>query len=137
MVEGTHEPLVDKRDFAIVQGKLKSRQRPGASGEPSLFAGLLKCGECGKSLTVRYTNAKHPQRIYSCKTYNAFGKHHCSQHRIEYDTLTSLVLHKIRECAAAALMDGEAVADRLTGNCEAEQKGQREALERASPADLR
>ena len=135
VVEGTHEPLVDKRDFAIVQRKLKSRQRPGASGEPSLFAGLLKCGECGKSLTVRYTNAKNPQRIYSCKTYNAFGKHHCSQHRIEYDTLTSLVLHKIRECAAAALMDGEAVADRLTGNCEAEQKGQREALERALAKD--
>ncbi|OKZ72229.1 MAG: recombinase RecB [Clostridiales bacterium 52_15] len=123
VVEGTHEPLVDKRDFAIVQSKLKSRQRPGASGEPSLFAGLLKCGECGKSLTVRYTNAKHPQRIYSCKTYNAFGKHHCSQH------------HKIRECAAAALMDSEAVADRLTGNCEAEQKGQREALERALAKD--
>ena len=84
---------------------------------------------------IRYTNAKHPQQIYSCKTYNAFGKHHCSQHRIEYDTLTSLVLHKIRECAAAALMDGEAVADRLTGNCEAEQKGQREALERALAKD--
>ena len=83
----------------------------------------------------RYTNAKHPQRIYSCKTYNAFGKHHCSQHRIEYDTLTSLVLHKIRECAAAALMDSEAVADRLTGNCEAEQKGQREAMERALAKD--
>ena len=73
MVEGTHEPLVYKKDFAIVQGKLRSRQRPGQSGEPSMFAGLLKCGECGKSLTIRYTNAKHPQQIYSCKTYNAFG----------------------------------------------------------------
>ena len=26
-----------------------------------------------KRQTIRYTNAKHPQRIYSCKTYNAFG----------------------------------------------------------------
>ena len=73
VVEGTHEPLVDKRDFAIVQRKLKSRQRPGASGEPSLFAGLLKCGECGKSLTVRYTNAKHPQRIYSSRPTMPLG----------------------------------------------------------------
>ena len=32
------------------------------------------------------------------------------------------MLHKIRKCAAAAMMDGEAVADRLTGNCEAELK---------------
>ena len=78
--------------FDIVQNKLKSRQRPGQTNEISLFAGLLKCGECGKSLTIRYTNAKHPQRIYSCKTYNAFGKNHCTQHRIDYDTLYSLSL---------------------------------------------
>ena len=74
MVEGQHEPLIDRMSFDIVQNKLKSRQRPGQTDEISLFAGLLKCGECGKSLTVRYTNAKHPQRIYSCKTYNAFER---------------------------------------------------------------
>ena len=135
MVEGTHEPLVDQKSFAIVQDKLKSRQRPGASGEISLFAGLIKCGECGKALTIRMTNDKHPRQIYSCKTYNAYGKHHCSQHRIEYDTLYSLVLNKIRECAAAALMDGEAVADRLTDTCQTEQQGQREALERSLTKD--
>lgn len=130
VVEGTHEPLVDRTSFDIVQEKLKSRQRPDQGGEPSMFAGLLKCGECGKSLTVRYTNAKHPQQIYSCKTYNAFGKHHCTQHRIDYEVLYSLVLNKIREGARAAL-----VAGRLTDTCEAEQKGQREALERALSKD--
>ena len=135
VVEGTHEPLVDQKSFAIVQDKLKSRQRPGASGKISLFAGLIKCGECGKALTIRMTNDKHPRQIYSCKTYNAYGKHHCSQHRIEYDTLYSLVLNKIRECAAAALMDGEAVADRLTDTCQTEQQGQREALERSLTKD--
>lgn len=135
VVEGTHEALIDKKNFAIVQEKLKSRQRPGQSGEPSMFAGLLKCGECGKSLTVRYTNAKHPQQIYSCKTYNAYGKQHCSQHRVDFDMLYSLVLNKIRECAAAALMDGEAVADRLTNTCQAEQQDQREALERSLTKD--
>ena len=57
----------------------------------------------GKSLTVRYTNAKYPQQIYSCKTYNAFGKNYCTQHRIDYDTLYNHVLRKIRECARAAL----------------------------------
>ena len=135
VVEGQHEPLIDRMSFDIVQNKLKSRQRPGQTDEISLFAGLLKCGECGKSLTVRYTNAKHPQRIYSCKTYNAFGKNHCTQHRIDYDTLYSHVLRKIRECARAALMDGEAVADRLTNTCEAEQREQREAMERSLTRD--
>lgn len=129
VVDGQHEPLIDRMSFDIVQKKLKSRQRPRQAGEISLFAGLIKCGECGKSLTVRNTHAKHPQRIYSCKTYNAFGKHHCTQHRVEFDTLYDHVLRKIRECAGAALTDQEAVAKSLTDTCESERQGQREALE--------
>ena len=68
MVEERHEPLIDSKSFAIVQDKLKSRQRPRQDGETSLFAGLIKCGECGKSLTIRTTHAKHPQQIYACAT---------------------------------------------------------------------
>ena len=135
VVEQRHEPLIDRKSFAIVQDKLKSRQRPRQNGETSLFAGLIKCGECGKSLTIRTTHAKHPQQIYACKTYGAFGKTHCSQHRVEYDTLYRLVLNKIRECASTALMDGEAIAGKLTDTCEAEQKGQREAWERSLAKD--
>ena len=135
VVEQRHEPLIDSKSFAIVQDKLKSRQRPRQNGETSLFAGLIKCGECGKSLTIRTTHAKHPQQIYACKTYGAFGKNHCTQHRVEYDTLYRLVLNKIRECASAALMDGEAIAGKLTDTCEAEQKGQREAWERSLAKD--
>ncbi len=67
VVEGQHEPLIDRMSFDIVQNKLKSRQRPGQTNEISLFAGLIKCGECGKSLTIRYTNAKHPQQIYPAR----------------------------------------------------------------------
>ena len=135
VVEQRHEPLIDSKSFAIVHDKLKSRQRPRQDGETSLFAGLIKCGECGKSLTIRTTHAKHPQQIYACKTYGAFGKNHCTQHRVEYDTLYRLVLNKIRECASAALMDGEAIAGKLTDTCEAEQKGQREAWERSLAKD--
>ena len=135
VVEERHEPLIDSKSFAIVQDKLKSRQRPRQDGETSLFAGLIKCGECGKSLTIRTTHAKHPQQIYACKTYGAFGKNHCTQHRVEYDTLYRLVLNKIRACAKAALTDGEAIAGKLTDTCEAEQKGQREAWERSLAKD--
>ena len=39
-----------------------------------------------------------------CIRDSAFGKNHCTQHRIDYDTLYSHVLRKIRECARAALM---------------------------------
>ena len=131
VVEGQHQPIVDRSSFEIVQEKLRSRQRPRQNGEVSLFAGLLKCGECGKALTIRATNAKHPQQIYACKTYNAYGKNHCTQHRIEYDTLYQLVLEQIRACAQAALQDEEAVKNKLSNSCKAEQKAQQKALERS------
>ena len=83
VVEGQHQPIVDRSSFEIVQEKLRSRQRPRQNGEVSLFAGLLQCGEGGKALTIRATNAKHPQQIYACKTDNAYGKNHCTQHRVE------------------------------------------------------
>lgn len=135
VVEERHEAIIDRTSFDIVQQKLKSRQRPGKSGEFNLFAGLLKCGECGKSLTIRNSNEKHPKKIYSCKTYNSFGKHHCTQHRIDFDILYGLVLNKIRECAKAALMDGEAIAGRLSATCQSEQDSQREALEHSLTKD--
>ena len=135
MVEGRHEALIDRSSFEVVQEKLRARQRPRQNDEVSLFAGLLKCGECGKSLTIRATNAKRPKQIYACKTYNAYGKNHCTQHRVEYDVLYKLVLNQIRECAQAALQDEEAVAGRLSDACAAEQSAQREALERSLAKD--
>lgn len=45
------------------------------------------------------------------------------------------MLNKIRECAKMALVDGETVAGKLSDTCEAEQKGQKEALERSLAKD--
>ncbi len=131
VVEGCHEPIIDKNSFNILQEKLKSRQRPKQNGEISLFAGLIKCGECGKALVIRTTHDKNPKKIYACKTYNSFGKKHCTQHRIDFDTLYSLVLNKIRECAKAALYDKENTAEKLSVICESGQKTGRESLEKS------
>ncbi len=113
VVEGQHEPIIDRTTFDIVQEKVKSRQRPRQTGDFSLFAGLIRCGECGKALTIRYTNAKNPQQIYACVTYNKFGKAHCTQHRVDYDALYQQVLHSIRECASAVLLKKQDIVDRL------------------------
>lgn len=130
IVEGMHEALVDQDTFDIVQSKLKSRMRPRDDGNYSLFAGLIKCGECGKALTIRRTNEKHPKMIYSCKTYNAYGKQHCTQHRIEYDKLYKLVIEEIRQLARKALADKDGAAEQLAENCSAEQKAQAETYAR-------
>ena len=60
IVEGMHEPIIDQDSFDIVQRKIESRKCSRGDGTTSLFAGLIKCGECGKALTIRKTNARNP-----------------------------------------------------------------------------
>ena len=111
VVEEQHEPLIDRMSFDIVQNKLKSRQRPGQTNEISLFAGLIKCGECGKSLTIRYHKRKTSRsRFTPARPTMPLERTTAPSTGLDYDTLYSHVLRKIRECARAALMDGEAVA---------------------------
>jgi len=126
VVEGTHEPIIDRATFDIVQEKLRSRQRVRNNGELSLFAGILKCGECGKALTHRIAMSHEPKPVYCCKTYNAFGKGHCTQHRILEEDLIRIVLGKIRECAQAAMVDADDVAGRLRQTIENEERDRRE-----------
>lgn len=120
VVEDMHEPIVSKAIFETVQSKTKARKRPGMDEQYSLFAGIIKCKECGKALTIRKTNAKHPIQIYSCVTYNKFGCNHCTQHRVEYDELYSIILGEIRALARTALKDELGMIERL--NKEVEKK---------------
>ena len=125
IVEGMHEPLVDQDTFDIVQTKIESRKGPRGDGTVSLFAGLIKCGECGKALTIRKTNAKHPIDIYACITYNRHGKNHCTQHRVEFDKLYDICLKEIQGYAKKAL-DTDEVAESIEEAYEIEQKAQNE-----------
>ena len=133
-VEGMHEPIVDRETFDLVQEKIRSRKRPDAWGNYSLFAGILKCGQCGSTLNIRRANQKGNAKIYTCSKYNKYGVKHCSQHRIPYDTLNKIVLEEIRACARRALAgDAQGAADDLrdgwgTGD-------EQEAVEQSIAAD--
>ena len=129
VVENTHEPIIDQDSFDIVQEKIESRKCSRGDGTTSLFAGLIKCGECGKALTIRKTSAKNPQDIYACVTYNRHGKQHCSQHRVEFDTLYNIVFDEIKELATE-VVDTYEVAESLADAYENEKREQQELLER-------
>ncbi|HEY4508494.1 MAG TPA: recombinase family protein, partial [Candidatus Paceibacterota bacterium] len=54
MYEGKHTPIVSKELFDKVQKvlSLRSRANHKAANEPQVFCGLLKCSECGCSITA-------------------------------------------------------------------------------------
>ena len=135
IVEGMHEAIIDRDTYDIVQEKVKSRKRADAWGNFSLFAGLVKCGQCGSTMNIRRANQKGNDRIYTCSRYNKYGVAHCTQHRIKYDTLYNIVLEQIRACARKALSDEQEAAAQLRENCQADEQAEREAIQRSIDED--
>lgn len=135
VVENMHEPIVDQETFDLVQQKIKSRKRPDAWGNFGIFAGLLKCGQCGSSMNVRITNSKAKEKIFTCSKYNKYGVAHCSQHRIKYDVLYGIVLEQIRHYARLALTNEQEVAKELMSSCSAEEQAEKELIQRGISED--
>ena len=135
IVEGMHEAIIDRDTYDIVQEKVRSRKRADAWGNFSLFSGLVKCGQCGSTMNIRRANQKGNDRIYTCSRYNKYGKTHCTQHRIKYDTLYGIVLEQIRSCAEKALADEQEAAAQLRENCQADEQAERLLIEQSIAED--
>lgn len=75
--EGTHEPLIDKQIWGEAQ---KAIQKPycrtvKSTGEISLFSGIVKCADCGGTLSFVTKNSNgHLYELYKCSTYSNYGK---------------------------------------------------------------
>ena len=96
-VENTHEAIISKDDFMQVQEMIKSRRREQSNGITQIFAGLVKCADCGCSLRfLSYTQNNKPYTQFICSSYSKMGKIVCSMHYIRYDTLYAFVLSRIQ-----------------------------------------
>lgn len=82
---------------------MKNRRRETKRGEIQMFAGLVKCADCGSALNVSYNSKKQKFTGFSCWVYKNYGKERCTSHAIGYQTLYNIVLEDIRrqaECVA-------------------------------------
>ena len=90
-VEGTHEAIISREDFEIVQDLLKVDTRPKAGEKCShFFSGLLFCGDCGASMYRRVNHYKDVSKVYFiCSTRN--NGHGCTRHGILEEELKTIV----------------------------------------------
>jgi len=103
VTENTHEALIDQRTWDLAHEKLTVRKRRDNHGAIQMFAGLVKCADCGYALAFTQNGGN---KRYQCSQYNVKGKNYCSSHHITYDELYDAVLHDIRRRAnAASVMD--------------------------------
>ena len=70
--------------------------------EKSIFAGLLKCSDCGANLNYKYTHDNPDNQYFSCRNKRA-GNGLCGKtHHIRVDVLNQLVLQNLREMISFA-----------------------------------
>jgi hypothetical protein len=107
VVEGTHDPLVDRSVFDRVAHRLVERRRRCSRVKTSavyLLAGLLKCGHCGRPMhgcSARYSSLTGDDRRYPryiCGSYNlngAGGKNGCRCNTVKERPLAEFVVATI------------------------------------------
>lgn len=111
VVEGTHEPIVSPALWEAVQAVVaKNTRAVDFTGHVGLFAGFLRCADCGRSLAK---TAWKGRVAYSCGSYRRYGFTACTSHYIDEKILRALVLSDLNRLVAAA---GDLA--RLTERCE-------------------
>ena len=93
-VEDTHEAIIDRVTFEAVRRGLRLRAKTGGSGEAHLLSGLVKCADCGSTMS-KCSNGK--QSYLRCSLYAGSGKDRlCTRHSVRLDRLIELVSDRIR-----------------------------------------
>lgn len=106
VVEGTHEPLIDRETFQKVRMLVNSRKHTRSRTYDFLLKGMIFCHECGYPLAVlnRKNAAGEDVLYFVCRTYQRFTKAGvCSCHSIKEKTVTDAVVAKIQEVCEAYL----------------------------------
>ena len=105
VVEGTHEPIIDRETFDNAQALFNKHIRKSPQkNEVDLFSGLVRCADC-KRVMNKKTN-KHPYGIYHyyrCVTARKLKKSACTNHTIRIDKLEQAVLLTVQKMIDTAI----------------------------------
>ena len=130
--ENTHEAIVDRKTFDMVQKHFAGRKRPDKQGEMDKYAGYLFCGECGSRLYLhRGKTIKPENNAFQCGGYQTRSTD-CTAHYIRECALDQIVLHNLKMVTAfareqpeefytMAAQNGEAEANRFYKTAEREK----------------
>ena len=94
--KNVHEPIISREFFDLIQKTFKTTKchKPKHTAK-TIFAGFLRCSDCGANLNYKYTHDNPDNHYFSCKN-NRAGNGLCKKtHHIRVDVLTNLVRNDI------------------------------------------
>ena len=115
-VENTHEGIIPKDVFEQVQEQIAGRRRQMKDATTQIFAGLVRCADCGWSMSFATNKQnKTPYSYFNCTSYRQYGKMEggCTAHYIRYDMLYTYVLSRIQHWSNEASFGGDRLLHQL------------------------
>lgn len=99
VVPDTHEAIIDKATWDKTQDLLKRNTRHmNLNQNIHIFAGFLKCGDCGRAMVKLKRNGTV---IFHCGSYNRYGTNFCSSHAVKEAELAKIVLTDLNNIIAS------------------------------------
>ena len=100
--ENTHEAIIEKPVFEVVQKIRDGRRRLTLMGEMPILSGMMFCADCENKLyQVRGRGWEHEKEYFVCATYRKI-KGGCSSHQIRNVVVEELLFDGIRRVTAFA-----------------------------------
>lgn len=119
IVEGTHEPIIDRELWDRVQALIAQRAKPFEIGTIGLFARKARCANCGYIMRSTKNHNKH----YLLCTNRHISKDSCTGSFISVDKLEQLVIAELNRLNAEYLDKDELESNiSFCGNLQAQKQ---------------
>ena len=100
--ENTHEAIISRKLFDVVQKHYEGRKKSDKFGETDKYAGYLYCAECGSKLYLHRARTLDPKKNnFMCGGYQSRVTD-CTAHYIREKVLDSIVLRYLRQVVSCA-----------------------------------
>ncbi|MGI6752604.1 MAG: recombinase family protein [Anaerovoracaceae bacterium] len=119
--ENTHEAIINKATWDIVQDIRGRKRRRANMAEQNIFSGLIYCKDCGGTMVLHRAHTMDAvKNNFMCSTYKKKGKEHCTAHYIRESQLAEILLDDLRRVTHFARQNEAAFAKHITQKNSAE-----------------
>lgn len=144
----THEAIIDRKTWYMVQELRKTKRRINTEGETNPFVGKIFCADCGGKMHYRNEGKRAGRKwrglpdgsvrttpaCYNCGNYNnshdQSGKVCCS-HNIQAKVIDQLVLETIQYACKSVRMDERAFVESIRSASEIREQSEAKKLKAA------
>ena len=130
VIEGSHEAIIDRETWNIVQRARQNRRRPTKMEELNKYSGLVVCADCGSVMVLHRAHTMSASyNHFTCRTYKKDGTL-CTAHYIRECILDDVVLEDLRRVTAMAREHTQEFAAYIGSRQSAEIRKEARGLER-------